>query len=439
LPALGWLLLCLTACQPEGKDVVPTPGPEPANHEPGLPTEVGQPIGELTTRTIGPAGGTMHTPDGELTLRFPAGALKEETAITIQPVENKVPGPFGKRAYVFGPAGLKTAKPVEVVRHYQPEEMNGTAAEVVGVAYQAADHSWRGQLGLQVDKANRTLTTTVPNFDHPMSYYEQFVLTPEKGMLLTGQQQEIEVWYQKGLTDKSKDQSFLPLAALESGVRMLSHGEVRGWKVNGEAQGGGKNQSGDISGHFAKADNGARGTYYAPRRVPPKAYNPVAVSVELNLKSTGVIMLVSNFDIVSTGELTIADRTYNNVHITTSYSKENQSFSIALSPEETKGEGNFDALHASVGQIFTGGGTYMVKDNGSHASDTKITAFTGKNWGYAYHHAIGGTIWGPASITIDEFNKKFVRGSLQGTLHSTNPQKHETITVSAKFWTALPE
>ena len=422
--ALGCLLLlCLAACQPEGKDVAPAPGPEPANQEPGLPTEVGQPIGELTTQIIGPAGGAMRTPDGELTLRFPVGALKEATAITIQPVENKVPGPFGKKAYVFGPAGLKTAKPVEVVRHYEPEEMNGTAAEVVGFAFQDTDNTWRGRLNLQVDTTNRTLTTTVPDFDHPMGYCEQFFMIPDSATLLAGQEQKIEVWYQKGPTDKTQDVLQVPVYGVEKAERMLTHNEVRGWKVNGEAQGGGKNQSNNVSGHFAKADNGAWGTYYAPRAVPPRAYNPVAVSMELKLKNTGVIMLVSNSRIVSPGAMTIGDKKYKNVDMVASYSKEQKSFSITLAERYTGGEPSFDHLSASVNQIFTGPGTYPVRDNGTHASNTQISAFNNKNWGYADYYAKGGTIWGPASITVKEINEKFV----QGTLHSTDPDDHRQL------------
>jgi hypothetical protein len=135
LSKLGWLLLLwLLACRPEEKELTPVE-PDQSAQEPALPTPVGQPVGQPTTKTIGPNGGTITTPNGQLSLLFPLGALQAETAITIQPVENHVPGPFGKRAYAFTPSGLQFLKPVEVVRQYKPDEMNGTAPEAVGIAF----------------------------------------------------------------------------------------------------------------------------------------------------------------------------------------------------------------------------------------------------------------------------------------------------------------
>jgi hypothetical protein len=392
---------------------------------------------------MGPAGGAISTPDGELTLLFPAGALKEATAITIQPVENKVPGPFGKRAYVFGPAGLKTAKPVEVVRHYQPEEMNGTAPEVVGVAYQDADNTWRGRLDLQVDKTNQTLTTTVPDFGHPMGYYEQFFMYPDSAVLSIGQKEEIEIWYQKGRKDTDRDDFFVPLPGVGTNgpnAWVLNNTQIRNWRVNGKLQGQAGQKPDPVSGHFTPADEGAWGTYYAPAAIPPAGQNPVAISVELNLKGKGMVMLVGNFRIVSPASMTINGKKYENVDVVVSYSQENKNFSVSLFERQSPDAQTRPGISASVSEVFNYDqqSTFTVADNGTNASYTKISATDGKNtWGYAYHHKVGGTVWGPAFLYIKSFTGKSVQGTISGTLHNADPYNHKTITVSAEFRAAI--
>lgn len=64
-------------------------------------TEVGTPQGAKATRSIGPAGGTLASPDGRLTLTVPADALKETVAFSIQPVTNNAEGGLGLVISVF--------------------------------------------------------------------------------------------------------------------------------------------------------------------------------------------------------------------------------------------------------------------------------------------------------------------------------------------------
>ena len=59
------------------------------------PTEVGTPVGDKVTKDIGPAGGTLASPDGRLTLTVPQNALTETVAFGIQPVTNKFGGGLG--------------------------------------------------------------------------------------------------------------------------------------------------------------------------------------------------------------------------------------------------------------------------------------------------------------------------------------------------------
>lgn len=73
----------------------------------------------LVSADIGPAGGSLVSADGELTLAFPAGALGTTQKITIQTIDPAAPGnEFAgvdvRRAYQLGPDGLTFPFPVSV-------------------------------------------------------------------------------------------------------------------------------------------------------------------------------------------------------------------------------------------------------------------------------------------------------------------------------------
>src|SRR5437660_5954425 len=58
-------------------------------------TEVGTPQGPKVTKDIGPAGGSIVSPDGRLTLTVPQNALTETVKFEIQPITNKAQGGLG--------------------------------------------------------------------------------------------------------------------------------------------------------------------------------------------------------------------------------------------------------------------------------------------------------------------------------------------------------
>src|SRR5688572_10621820 len=59
------------------------------------PTEVGTPEGEKVTKEIGPAGGTLASTDGRITLTVPQNALTETIAFSMQPISNKAENGIG--------------------------------------------------------------------------------------------------------------------------------------------------------------------------------------------------------------------------------------------------------------------------------------------------------------------------------------------------------
>ena len=77
--------------------------------EPPDSTGFGMPDGQLVSKEIGPAGGTIISDDGRVGLIFPADALTANTTISIQPITNLAPNGAGK-AYDFEPSGIQFKK-----------------------------------------------------------------------------------------------------------------------------------------------------------------------------------------------------------------------------------------------------------------------------------------------------------------------------------------
>src|SRR5688572_18112074 len=83
-------------------------GESPTSQQPltGSPTAVGVSVGVRTEATIGPAGGELFSADSLVKLDVPAGALGNQTTISIEPLTNYAPGGMG-RAYRLLPSGLE--------------------------------------------------------------------------------------------------------------------------------------------------------------------------------------------------------------------------------------------------------------------------------------------------------------------------------------------
>lgn len=104
-------------------------------------TAIGAPDGKLVNKEIGPSGGTIASDDGKVELIFPAGALKANTVISIQPITNLLPNGSGK-AYRFEPSGIRFTKPVELIFHYTEQEEKGCSPLLMFMAIQSSNGRW---------------------------------------------------------------------------------------------------------------------------------------------------------------------------------------------------------------------------------------------------------------------------------------------------------
>jgi len=124
------------------------------------PTPTGVAIGAPTSKSIGPAGGELASPDGQLTVVAPPGALGGTVGFSVQEITNYAPGAIGN-AYRLGPAGSRFSVPVELVFLVDLP----TDIEAVTVSYQdEASGFWLHAPSITRDPVAHTLTVATSHF-----------------------------------------------------------------------------------------------------------------------------------------------------------------------------------------------------------------------------------------------------------------------------------
>ncbi|SEJ73080.1 hypothetical protein SAMN05216327_117135 [Dyadobacter sp. SG02] len=144
----------------------------PGNGNGGGATEVGIPNGDVATKRIGTAGGTITSSDNQVTLTIPAGALSKETEISIQPITNEAPNGLGL-AYRFSPDGTAFTKPASLTFHY--DSRRAASPDAFRIATQGTDRRWYHTSKVTVDRNARTITTEMPHFSD-WTAYEMFMI-----------------------------------------------------------------------------------------------------------------------------------------------------------------------------------------------------------------------------------------------------------------------
>jgi len=154
-------------------------------------TAVGVPNGPATTKSIGPAGGTLASPDGRLTLTVRQNALTETVAFSIQPITNKSEGGIGL-AYRLGPDGATFTTPLELSVRYDDKDLEGTVPEMLSLAYQDQQGAWHVSESATVDQAAKTLKISTTHFTD-WSFLAKMRLSPAKAKVHVGETLNIEL------------------------------------------------------------------------------------------------------------------------------------------------------------------------------------------------------------------------------------------------------
>lgn len=153
-------------------------------------TEVGKPTGPATSKTIGPEGGSVSSPDNRITLKIPPNVVPDAVNFSIQPITNQAAGGLGN-AYRLEPDGQKFAVPVELSFNYEDSNLKETNPESVAVAYQDASGIWQSLETAKIDRTARTLTVLTTHFTDFSIWTLR--LSPEKATLHVGETQEISL------------------------------------------------------------------------------------------------------------------------------------------------------------------------------------------------------------------------------------------------------
>lgn len=156
---IGWIALIalsVLSCKKNGSEATPgQPDPVPVAH--------GKPQGTPVSKSIGPAGGTLQTADGNISLEIPAGAVTTATNFTIQPVSHTLESATGT-AYRLSPESVDFKKDVKITFKYTDENLSGTTENDLYLAYQDAEGYWRRSIMTNIDKAGKKLSVLTRHF-----------------------------------------------------------------------------------------------------------------------------------------------------------------------------------------------------------------------------------------------------------------------------------
>lgn len=252
-------------------------------------TAVGTPTGDPVSATIGRSGGSLSSADGKIVLTVPAGALAADTVIGIQPLTNMAHGRIGA-AYRLTPDRQQFQTPVTLTFPYTDQDLQGTAVEFLGAAFQTAEGFWQWVDDTTVDTAAKTVSVRTTHFTD-YSKVKGIQIRPPSKAVKAGGTVALRVLncfdlYQDqsgailGYLCDSDDENMLP--PLPPPPNTISE-----WSVNGVL--GGSGATGRVSG------SGATAIYTAPANRP----NPSTVAVRARVQTRrGRTLVVSNITIV---------------------------------------------------------------------------------------------------------------------------------------------
>ncbi len=159
------LFIVFTACQQPGSSSGGSSGNHSGNQVYIQPISYTDAFGLPSSATIGSGGGTLSSPDEILKLTIPAGALNNDTLITIQPhVNDSTNDSKTGLIYSLLPEGQTFLLPVSLTFKYTDNELNGSSPDSLGIIYQDTDNKWVWVDNPVIDTTAKTVTVTTDHF-----------------------------------------------------------------------------------------------------------------------------------------------------------------------------------------------------------------------------------------------------------------------------------
>jgi hypothetical protein len=244
-----------------------------ASLEPAV-TGVGDPVIGVpnASASIGAAGGTLVSGDGQITLTIPAGALTTNTTIGIQTIANTAPLAAGF-AYRFTPDGTTFAKPVTVTMKPTLGQIGGSSLDHVKLAFQDAQHRWQ-LIPVTADDTAKTVTATTTHFTDYAFLFDLALSGNDAVFAGTGTELHVvELHTASGMA--------ATVGPAQTGLPT--------WQLDGTPTGNGSD------GELDPLANAA--AYTAPSKIP--STNPVSVSVSYTASNGAKITLVQDIHILA--------------------------------------------------------------------------------------------------------------------------------------------
>ncbi|GAA4467391.1 hypothetical protein GCM10023189_50990 [Nibrella saemangeumensis] len=265
--------LGLVCCRPTND---PTPAGSTSDKSgSGTIKPVGEPLGALISKSIGPEGGIVASPDGRVSLTIPAGALKATTTISIQPITSTAPSRIGN-GFRFSPHGQTFDKPVTITMAYEPDSLSSGQPQVLQIAYQNSKGIWETVDAVTVNERAHTVSVLTTHFSD-YSIFESYTMDVVKPIIGYGEGTLVGIYS----TFKQNNLSVDPKGIQLSDPTKVN--ELSNWRL----EGGGKLLP---ENYFA--------TYFAPAEGPITP-NPVVISVEVRPPTTkGKLILFSRITVM---------------------------------------------------------------------------------------------------------------------------------------------
>ena len=246
------------------------------------PTAVGVATGVVTSAVIGAAGGSVGSPDGRIAVIIPAGALSADTVIGIQPFTNLAHGRIGA-AYRLTPEGQSFLAPIALRFAYADGDLVGSAAAVLGAAFQTADGYWEWAGPAAVDTTAKTVSIGTSHFSlWSLTKGLQMIPSSKTVRVRTIVDLEVVICY-----DRHNPRGFECDPAIANTTSYAWGGVISDWTVNGVSRGG--NVFGIVAGRRI-----GEAFYFAPQSEP----SPPTVAVAAHMIYLGMpTQIVANITI----------------------------------------------------------------------------------------------------------------------------------------------
>jgi hypothetical protein len=281
-PKLFWSLLVLLSflcsCR-KNNDATP----EPDTVVTGLVRSTGVSLGNIITRELGPAGGTLQSADGTISVTIPAGALAVKTTIGIEPITNTNIAGIGK-AFRLTPHGQQFDKPVDIKFSYADLKDSIVIQEALGLSYQDEKGIWNFMSYHSLDTSTKTVIYKSTHFSD-WGLMPWMSLNPYYKILSEDEELHIDAFQYIPFKKCNCNDDFM-VPPLEKGYpvglqKPLDQQYIKEWKLNGPG--------------FLISGNDNYADYKAPANIPITYTS----AISLRINSATPRLLVCNVTLMS--------------------------------------------------------------------------------------------------------------------------------------------